>query len=258
MVPAPLSPARVASLLDAHAAFESIELVPSIRAWRAEDEIPLWSALEAEVGHELGPPYYATPWPGAQLLALAVSEGILAVEGKRVLDVGAGSGVASVACARRGAHVVACDADPLACAAAAALAERHGVELEVVCADALAPDELSTDFDVVLAGDLVYSRSQGERLPRAVERWRRTGARIALADGERPYFDPCGLDEALSALVHVPRSIEGARLRTARLYLGGGSGRSVLPSGRRAKRPASRGCTGPSLDHGQPPKRVRW
>ena len=36
------------------------------------------------------------------------------------------------------------------------------------------------------------------------------------------------------------------------------AGRSTFPSGRRAKRPSSRACTGSSLAHGQPPNCVRW
>jgi predicted nicotinamide N-methyase len=220
MASAPLSPSRVASLLDAHAPFEPVELSPSISAWSARDAIPLWSAIEAEVGREVGPPFFATPWPGAQLIAWAVEAGLFDVSGKRVLDVGAGSGVASVACARKGARVVACDLDPIACAAAEALAERHGVEVRVACEDALARAELALDFDVVVAGDLVYSRDQAERLRRAVELWRSAGVKVALADGERPYFDPCGLDESLCATVRVPRAIEGQGLRKARLYLG--------------------------------------
>ncbi len=220
MAPVSLSPSRVASLLDAHAPFEPVELSPSISAWNARDAIPLWNAIEAEVGCEVGPPFFAMPWPGAQLIAWAVATERLDVSGKRVLDVGAGSGVASVACARQGAHVVACDVDPIACAAAEALAGRHGVEVRVVCADALARAERGLDFDVVLAGDLVYSRRAGERLGRAVELWRSAGVKVALADGERPYFDPCGLDESLCATVRVPRAIEGQGRRTARLYLG--------------------------------------
>lgn len=35
------------------------------------------------------------------------------------------------------------------------------------------------------------------------------------------------------------------------------AGRSLRPSAWTAKRPSSRACTGPSLRHGQPPKRVR-
>src|SRR5262245_34808524 len=36
------------------------------------------------------------------------------------------------------------------------------------------------------------------------------------------------------------------------------AGRSILPSGRRAKRPSSRACTGSTLAQGQPPKPELW
>lgn len=42
-----------------------------------------------------------------------------------------------------------------------------------------------------------------------------------------------------------------------RVQRAGASGLSTRPSGWRAKRPSVRACTGPSLSHGQPPKRVR-
>ncbi|MNR26564.1 Ribosomal protein L11 methyltransferase [compost metagenome] len=52
------------------------------------------------------------------------------VEGKRVLDFGAGSGIAGIAAAKAGAlEVVACDLDPLALHACRANAELNEVEL---------------------------------------------------------------------------------------------------------------------------------
>lgn len=220
MVTPSLSRATLAALLDAHARFAPVELAPSLSAWCADEEVPLWAALEEAAGERLGAPFFAVPWPGAQLLAHAVERGLVDVHGRRVLDVGCGSGLASVACARRGAEVVACDVDVLACMAAKLLAERHEVRLDALCCDALERFEIGCSFDVVLAGDLVYSRAQGERLSRAVAAWRSAGATVVLADSGRPFFSSCGLPEVLAAEVRVPRSVEGAERRRVRLYVG--------------------------------------
>jgi ribosomal protein L11 methyltransferase len=51
--------------------------------------------------------------------------------GRRVLDLGTGTGILGIAAARRGAFVVAADVDPLAIAAAHANAEGNGTRLDV-------------------------------------------------------------------------------------------------------------------------------
>src|SRR5215217_3685819 len=75
---------------------------------------------------------------------------------------------------------------------------------------------------------------------------------------------PVTLDDTPSG---GPPAPEGARETDIGPWLAGGTarargtrqaGRSSFPSAWRAKRPSSRGCTGSSLFHGQPPKPVRW
>lgn len=73
----------------------------------------------------------------------------LEVAGKRLLDVGCGSGVLAIAAARRGAAgVTAVDTDPLAVRAAAANAARNGVAVAVSAGSAA---DLGGTFDIVLA-----------------------------------------------------------------------------------------------------------
>lgn len=67
------------------------------------------------------------------------------LEGKRVLDIGTGSGVIAIAAAERGAEVVAVDVNPAAVEAARANAE--GVEVEVRESDLFAAVE--ERFDLV-------------------------------------------------------------------------------------------------------------
>ncbi|MEW1752375.1 precorrin-6y C5,15-methyltransferase (decarboxylating) subunit CbiE [Streptomyces angustmyceticus] len=94
-----------------------------------------------EVGHPTGPRGWGLP-AGAYGGALGEGESVqlrtaqLARLGPQVgdlvWDIGTGSGAAAVEAARFGAAVIAVDADPDACARAAALARRHGVQLQAV------------------------------------------------------------------------------------------------------------------------------
>ncbi|MFF4602381.1 precorrin-6y C5,15-methyltransferase (decarboxylating) subunit CbiE [Streptomyces sp. NPDC001339] len=94
-----------------------------------------------EAGHPAGPRGWGLP---ARAYGGALGEGEsvtlrtaqLARLGPRVgdlvWDIGTGSGAAAVEAARFGAAVIAVDADPDACERAAAVARRHGVQLQVV------------------------------------------------------------------------------------------------------------------------------
>jgi SAM-dependent methyltransferase len=71
--------------------------------------------------------------------------------GMRVLDVGAGTGNASIPAAQRGAHVVASDLTPELFEAGRARAQDAGVDLEWVEADAEALPFEDASFDVVIS-----------------------------------------------------------------------------------------------------------
>ena len=76
------------------------------------------------------PPYWCFCWASGLVLARWLAERPEWVRGKRVLDFGAGSGVAAIAAAKAGAlEVVACDLDPLAIEACRANAALNDVQL---------------------------------------------------------------------------------------------------------------------------------
>ncbi|MFD9813657.1 precorrin-6y C5,15-methyltransferase (decarboxylating) subunit CbiE [Streptomyces sp. NPDC059080] len=96
-------------------------------------------------GHDVGQPGGPRGWglpPGAYGGVFGEGEAVqlrtaqLARLGPRlgdlVWDIGSGSGAAAVEAARFGAAVIAVDADPDACGRTAAVARRHGVQLQVV------------------------------------------------------------------------------------------------------------------------------
>ncbi|PHX41008.1 methyltransferase, partial [Pseudomonas sp. NZIPFR-PS5] len=102
------------------------------------------------------PPYWSFCWASGLALARFIAEQPQWVAGKRVLDFGAGSGVAGIAAMKAGAlEVVACDLDPLAIEACRANAELNGVTLEY-SGDFFAEDDR---FDLILVADVLYDRA---------------------------------------------------------------------------------------------------
>ncbi|MGQ7956179.1 class I SAM-dependent methyltransferase [Pseudomonas sp. SP16.1] len=102
------------------------------------------------------PPYWCFCWASGLVLARWLAARPEWVRGKRVLDFGAGSGVAAIAAARAGAaEVVACDLDPLALAACRANAELNGVTLSY-SADFFAEADR---YDLILVADVLYDRA---------------------------------------------------------------------------------------------------
>ena len=102
------------------------------------------------------PPYWCFCWASGLALARWLAERPQWVAGKRVLDFGAGSGIAAIAAARAGAaEVVACDLDPLALAASRANAELNGVQLSY-SEDFFGEEDR---YDLILVADVLYDRA---------------------------------------------------------------------------------------------------
>src|SRR6185312_4500801 len=102
------------------------------------------------------PPYWAFQWGGGLALARHVLDHPEFVAGRRVLDLGAGSGLVAIAAAKAGAaSVMASEIDAYGQAAIGLNAAANGVAVEVVEIDiaALPP----AGIDVLLDGDVFYA-----------------------------------------------------------------------------------------------------
>jgi len=136
--------------------------------------------VEREARHfaAAAPPFWAFAWAAGQVLARYLLDHAEAVRGRRVVDLGTGSGIAAIAAARAGAaEVDAVDLDPEARAAAAANAGRNGVSIRV----APGPRGEPGPGDLWLASDVAYESGALALLRRAAAR----GAEVLLADPER-------------------------------------------------------------------------
>ena len=115
------------------------------------------------------PPYWSFCWASGLAMARYLAERPEWVAGKRVLDFGAGSGIAGIAAAKAGAlEVVACDLDPLALQASRANAELNEVQLSY-SSDFFAEDDR---FDLILVADVLYDRANLPLLDQFLSRGR--------------------------------------------------------------------------------------
>ncbi|MCY1279748.1 Ribosomal protein L11 methyltransferase [compost metagenome] len=158
------------------------------------------------------PPYWCFCWASGLALARWLAEKPEWVAGKRVLDFGAGSGVAAIAAAKAGAaEVVACDLDPLALEACRANAELNGVELSY-SADFFQEEDR---FDLIIVADVLYDRANLPLLDEFLSR----GREALVADSRvRDFQHPLYRRLAVLDACTWPDLAEPAEFRRVSLY----------------------------------------
>jgi predicted nicotinamide N-methyase len=131
-------------------------------------------------------PYWARMWPSGLGLADVVAAGP-DLTGKRVIELGCGLGVPSIAAARRGASVLATDGSPDAVVFAAHNLAVNDLTGDVARVDWREPDALAGGgpWDVVLAADVLYLRHNVELLLRLLPRLVAPDGVVLLADPSR-------------------------------------------------------------------------
>ncbi len=108
------------------------------------------------------------------------------MRGKRVLELGAGLGLPSLAAALCGADVLATDWADDAVALLRANAERNGIAMRVARARWDEAEQLvaGAPWDLVLGADLLYEARNAEQLRSLLPR---LGGEVLLADPGRPF-----------------------------------------------------------------------
>jgi predicted nicotinamide N-methyase len=193
-------------------------LVPEVRLHLAEESLPIWQKTEEELGQmNVPPPFWAFAWAGGQAISRYLLDHPEMVAGRRVLDLGAGSGLCAIAALRAGAaSALAADVDGLAVEAVALNAAANGVTVETTTADLL--DAPPGPFELLLVGDLFYERALAERVLAFLAAAKAQGADVLVGDPRRSYFPK----EKFVAVAHyevpVTRELEDAEIKRSAVW----------------------------------------
>jgi predicted nicotinamide N-methyase len=148
-----------------------LPLCPELRLWLLHDDVDL-NARVPELLQSASAPYWAFCWGAGQALARYLLDNPELVRGLRVVDFGAGSGVAGIAALMAGAaHVTAVDIDTTALRVATYNAEENGVTLSTA-------EQVPQDWDVLLASDVLYESNNEHWLKEAAD----SGREVLLSD----------------------------------------------------------------------------
>lgn len=160
---------------------QSTVLVPEVALHLAAEAATIFDCVTTELPEAARwPPLWAFAWPGGQALARHILDKPGVVRGRRIVDIGAGSGIAAIAAAKAGAgQVLAADVDPAAIEVILVNAALNGVAVNVTTDDVLGDPPPA---DLYLVADLVYDPELATRVAAFLEAARRSGAEVLLAD----------------------------------------------------------------------------
>lgn len=134
-------------------------------------------------------PYWSELWPAGVALARHVATAAH-LEGRRVLELGAGLALPSFAAALRGADVLATDWADDAMPLLRENAERNGARIDTLVCDWRDADELVRrgPWDVVLAADVLYEERNVEPLAELLSRL--AAPEALVCDPGRKFLEP--------------------------------------------------------------------
>ena len=205
-----MTPQERRELVLTHTRLTRPDVVPEVQLHLVEDIVSLWKLT----GEDDPPPFWAIAWLGGQALARYLLDVPGEVAGRRVLDLGSGSGFVAIAAKLAGAaHVLAADIDPFCIQAIALNAAANDVTVDVTVDDLLGDEP--PDVDVVLAGDVWYEREMAQQ----VMAWLgRSGARVLLGDPGRAYLPQEGWVELAAYDIPTTRDLEGVESKRVRVF----------------------------------------
>jgi predicted nicotinamide N-methyase len=156
------------------------DLVPEIKLHLATTPREILRESAVNKINRSEPPYWAFAWPGGQALARFILDNPELVAGKHVLDVGAGSGLASIAAVKAGASVaIANDIDPFSSAVAEMNGAANSADIEASTEDLL---DRSVKAGLIVIGDLVYETHLEQRVSAFLLRAQAAGIPLLFGD----------------------------------------------------------------------------
>ncbi|HEY0330689.1 MAG TPA: 50S ribosomal protein L11 methyltransferase [Rhodopseudomonas sp.] len=165
-----------------------LSAVPEIRLYVAHPGSRLsLLARPGEAGAGSPPPYWAYPWAGGLVLARYFLDRPATVRGRRVLDLGAGSGLVGIAAAKAGASaVIATETDRNALVSIDLNARENGVAIQILGEDITG--DPPPPVDLLAVGDMFYDPALAERVTAFLGRCLDAGIEVLIGDPGRAYL----------------------------------------------------------------------
>jgi predicted nicotinamide N-methyase len=201
-----------------HTHLRPVPGLEAIRLHLADEVLPLWHAVQIETrDQDAALPYWAFAWSGGLAIGRYLQDHPEAVVGRRVFDLGSGSGLCAIAAMQAGAaEVTGADIDPFAVAAIELNARANGRRVTAVRRDVL--DEEAPAVDVVLAGDCWYEASLAERVLPWLHRARTRGIDVLVGDPGRRYLPTDDLVELATYDVRTTTELEDLDRKQGRVF----------------------------------------
>ena len=201
-----------AAFVRASTTIKPVPLVPEILLHQSSDAIGLWERTERELGEsDRQPPFWAFAWAGGQALARYILDHPQVTTGRRVLDLGSGSGLTAIAAAVTGAaSVLASELDAIAIAAIGLNATLNHVSIDTT-GDLLDTD--GGDAEVVLAADIWYERQLSARALRLLRRASARGATVLAGDVGRAFMPREHMRDLAAYDIPVVAELEDATVK---------------------------------------------
>lgn len=205
-----------AEFIRAQTSLKTASIVPEITLHMAAEVTPLWLLLEDRLkgNSDLPPPYWAFAWPGGQAVARYILDHAEEFRGKRVLDFGAGCGIASIASMKVGAKsALAADIDPFSHEATRMNAALNSVDVGI--SPLIDANKPYTKADIILAGDVCYQQAMSKMTVNWLRLSLARGARVLIGDPGRAYVPQENMKELARYVVPTSRDLEDRESRTA-------------------------------------------
>jgi predicted nicotinamide N-methyase len=201
-----------------HTRLRPVPGLEEVRLQLAGDVLPLWHAVQVETDDpDAALPYWAFAWAGGLAIGRYLREHPEAAAGRRVFDVGSGSGLCAIASMHAGAaEATGADIDAFAAAAIELNARANGHRVTVVHRDVL--DEEPPEVDVILAGDCWYDAHLAGRVLPWLHQARARGIKVLLGDPGRRYLPTSELVELAAYHVRTTTDLEDLALTQGRVF----------------------------------------